>query len=183
MNIDELAEQDLQEAKGQTAQFVNKLEEKLDEVTTIDRKIASLSNSIKELELRKRRITEEEVPDIMIETGASSITLQDGRIVSLHHEVHCGIAEKDKQEAFAWLRSNNHGDLIKNEMTVKFSRNEGNMVGDVRAKVEELGLKYNTKEKVEAQTLKAFIKEQIRQKANLPTELFGIYQRKVVKIK
>jgi hypothetical protein len=86
------------------------------------------------------------------------------------------------EEAFDWLRQNGFGDLIKNNVTLTFGRNEDstakNLVEDLRKK----GHNVNQTEKVEPMTLKAFVKEQIQQGKNVPSDIFGVYVANKTKI-
>lgn len=130
-----------------------------------------------------RKLQEEEMPELFSEAGVAGIILPNGVTVQVDTSIHCGIPAERKEEAFEWLRGNNHGDLIKNEFTVKFGRKEDNYVGEFRATAEKLGLKYDNKQKVEPMTLKAFVKEQMRSGVQLPQDLFGVFIRRVVNIK
>lgn len=130
-----------------------------------------------------RKLCEEEMPELFNEVGVSGIILPNGVTVQVDTSIHCGIPADRKEDAFEWLKANNHGDLIKNEFTVKFGRKEDNMVTEFKETAEKLGLKYDNKQKVEPMTLKAFVKEQMKTGVQLPQDLFGIFVRRVVNIK
>lgn len=131
---------------------------------------------------RYKRLTEEEMPELFSEIGISSLTLSSGEVIGVTTSIHCGIPAHAKEQAFKWLEENKHGDLIKNELKIKFGRNEGNMVADIKSKAEELGLRLEEKRDVHSMTLKAFVKEQMRQGTELPNDLFGVYVRRVVEV-
>lgn len=130
-----------------------------------------------------RKLQEEEMPELFSEVGVSGVILPNGVTVQIETSIHCSIPAEHKEEAFEWLKANNHGDLIKNEFTVKFGRKEDNMVAEFRESAERLGLKYDNKQKVEPMTLKSFVKEQMKSGVQLPQDLFGIFVRRVVNIK
>lgn len=145
--------------------------------------IDQLEHEIKRLQEEYRRITEDEMPQLMSELGVSAVKLPSGEIIEVQNNIHCGIPAHSKEQAYQWLQENNHGDLIKNELTIKFARNEGNLVGQIKGAAESLGLKFDEKHSVHAGTLKSFVKEQMSLGINLPKDLFGIYIRRSVEVK
>lgn len=160
-----------------------KLAEKYEESLQCLINIEALEARIKELQDEYRKKTEEEMPELMAELGVSAIALPSGETVAVETNIHCGIPAHSKGQAHEWLRNHNHGDLIKNEIVVKFGRNEDNMVSEVKSVAENLGLKFDEKQSVHASTLKAFVKEQMKLGSPLPQDLFGVYIRRVVDVK
>ena len=88
----------------------------------------------------------------------------------------------NREKAFNWLRENGLGDIIKNEISVSFGRNEDNKAADYAALAEERGFQPTQKLKVEPMTLKALVRERIRGRkrnanGNLSTCLLEIKQQ------
>jgi len=81
-----------------------------------------LKNKKKELE----RISGEVIPTMLSEMGLSSLKLADGSAVDVKPYYAANISLKNREEAYNWLRSNGLGDIIKNEITVSFGRDEDN---------------------------------------------------------
>jgi hypothetical protein len=165
------------------AQLSKRLAEKNQEALDTLEKMEHLEFQLSQLKDRHRFITEEEMPSIMDELGVSSVTLSSGKKVSLDSSVHASIAAANREAAHSWLREHELGDIIKNEVVVKFSRSQDNMVAEITSTAENLGLHYDRKESVHPQTLKALVKEQMSQGTQLPPELFGIYIKRVVNVK
>ena len=81
--------------------------------------------------------------------------LKDGSAIEVK-EIYSATIPIDKKEgAFNWLRNNDLGDLIKNEITVSFGRNEDNKASDYANLAESNGYQPVQKLKVEPMTLKA----------------------------
>jgi len=85
----------------------------------------------KEVELNKLKkdlniISGEVIPTMMTEMNISTLKLADGSAVEVKPIYGASISPDKKEEAFNWLRNNGLGDLIKNEVTVSFGRNEDN---------------------------------------------------------
>lgn len=157
--------------------------EKYEEGKILLSDIVEAEKILKALNERLKVLQEEEMPAIFDEAGVSGIKLPSGESVEVTTSMHCGIPAARKGEAFDWLRANEHGDLIKNELNIKFGRKQDNSVAELKTLAEGLGLDFEQKEAVHASTLKAFVKEQTRSGHSLPNDLFGIYIRRVVEIK
>ena len=184
MNIEDEIEEGLQLNKEETFKKISgALAKKYSEAEEILVNIEHHEAQIKELKDRYRAVTEEDMPALLSDLGVSSIILPSGEVIAINTELHCSIPAATKEASYQWLREHNHGDLIKNEIVVKFGRNEDNMVGAVKNLAEELGLKFDERSSVHSMTLKAFVKEQMRSGITLPQDLFGIYVRRVVDVK
>ena len=71
-------------------------------------------------------VSGEVIPTMMQEMNISTLKLADGSSVEVKPVYGASIPTAKKEEAFKWLRDNGLGDLIKNEVTVAFGRNEDN---------------------------------------------------------
>jgi|TARA_R100001463_G_scaffold82440_4_gene137020 hypothetical protein len=140
----------------------------------VDQKIAEAEQYLKDLKFQKRKVNEEDIPNLMQEMGMDSVTV-DGNKVALRQFVHARIADDKKQEAFTWLRSIGEGDIIKNDVTVSFKSGEDNMAGDVVEDLRSKGLEPAQKTHVHAQTLKAWVKNRIESGKEIDFDTFGVY--------
>ena len=66
------------------------------------------------------------IPTMMAEMGLSQLKLMDGSSVDVKPYYAANISLKNREAAYNWLRSNGLGDIIKNEITVSFGRDEDN---------------------------------------------------------
>jgi predicted NACHT family NTPase len=73
------------------------------------------------------------------------------------------------------LRDNNHGDLIKNTISVDFGRGEDNDAADLKQGLNDMGRSYTDKTGVHPQTLRAFVREQVESGQTLPLDLLGVF--------
>ena len=131
----------------------------------------NIKNTKKELE----HVSGEIIPTMMSEMGLSHLKLMDGSSVDVKPNYSASITIANKEAAFNWLRENNLGDIIKNEISVSFGRNEDNKAADYAALAEGQGFQPQQKLKVEPMTLKALVRERIEAGKEMPTELFNIY--------
>ena len=140
----------------------------------IDEKIAEAEQYLKDLKFKKRKVNEEDIPNLMQEMGMDSVTV-DGNKVALRQFVHARIADDRKDEAFTWLRSIGEADIIKNDVTVSFKSGEDNMAGSVIDDLRSQGLEPAQKTYVHPQTLKAWVKNRIESGQEVDFDTFGVF--------
>jgi hypothetical protein len=148
----------------------------------VQKQISATEEQLKKLQEAEALLSEQTIPNLMQQAGISLLKLADGSSVEVKPFYSARIPSTKVEEAFDWLRQNGFGDLIKNNVTLTFGRNEDstakNLVEDLRKK----GHNVNQTEKVEPMTLKAFVKEQIQQGKNVPSDIFGVYVANKTKI-
>ena len=148
----------------------------------IDEKIAEAEQYLKDLKFKKRKVNEEDIPNLMQEMGMDSVTV-DGNKVALRQFVHARIADDRKDEAFTWLRSIGEADIIKNDVVVSFGKGEDNIAGDVVGMLEERGFEPSTKTHIHPSTLRAFVKERIEGGKPIDLDMFGAFVANAAEIK
>ena len=131
----------------------------------------NIKNTKKELE----HVSGEIIPTMMSEMGLSHLKLMDGSSVDVKPHYSATITIANKEAAFKWLRNNGLGDIIKNEISVSFGRNEDNKAADYAVLAQERGFQPTQKLKVEPMTLKAIVRERIEAGKEMPTELFNVF--------
>ena len=130
-----------------------------------------LKNQKKELE----RISGEVIPTMLSEMGLSSLKLADGSAVDVKPYYAANISLRNREAAYNWLRSNNLGDIIKNEITVSFGRDEDNKATTYVNLAKGQGYQPTQKLKVEYSTLKALVRERIEKGVEMPMDIFNVF--------
>ena len=131
----------------------------------------SLKNKKKEIE----RISGEVIPTMLSEMGLSSLKLADGSAVDVKPYYTANISIINREAAYGWLRSNGLGDIIKNDITVSFGRNEDNKAAEYANLAKGQGYQPTQKLKVEPMTLKALVRERIENGKEMPTDIFNVF--------
>ena len=130
-----------------------------------------LKDKKKELE----RLSGEVIPTLLSEMGISSLKLADGSAVDVKPYYAANISLKNREEAYNWLRSNGLGDIIKNEITVSFGRDEDNKATTYVNLAKGQGYQPTQKLKVEPMTLKALVRERIENGKDMPSDIFNVF--------
>jgi len=154
----------------------------LNTVSTLANKQLRLATDVAELEANLKakkeelRLTsEQELPDAMQSAGLTQITLSSGEKISINEFYNAHISKANQEKAYQWLIENGHEGLIKNEVLLKFGREESLVVEETVSALQSRGLSPEVRQSVHPSTLKAFVKEQFTSGNDIPTEPFGIY--------
>ena len=149
----------------------------------LEKQIEEQEETVKELKNQHRKLVEETLPEALSELGMTSFRMQDGSSVDIKPFYSASITEARRAEAFTWLRDHNFGDIIKNIVSVRFGRGEDEMCDRLLRTLTSNGFPAEQSEKVEPQTLKAWVKERVERGEEFPMELFGAYIGKRATIK
>ena len=175
-------EKDQQDAMSRT-ENIQSLADQVQRLEGILRRIELSENNLKDLKKEHQRISGEVIPTMMSEMGLSELKLQDGSHLKVSTSYRATITEANKEAAFNWLRENGLGDIIKNEISVSFGRNEDNKAADYAELAKGQGFQPTQKMKVEPMTLKALVRERIEAGKEMPTEIFGVFSENKTTIK
>ena len=171
-NID--FEKDQTKMLGKT-ENIQSLADQVEKLNFLDQEVEILEKNLKQKKKDFEYLSGEVIPTMMAEMGLSHLKLMDGSSVDVKPNYSASITIANKDAAFQWLRDNNLGDIIKNEISVSFGRNEDNKAADYASLASERGYQPTQKLKVEPMTLKALVRERIEAGKELPTELFNVF--------
>jgi len=167
-------EQDKQDVVEKTSN-IDKLSDKIKEMQAIQEDIELKEEFLKQRKKDLDHISGEVIPTMLAEMGLSYLKLADGSSVEVKTNYSATITQANKEKAFNWLRNNGLGDIIKNDITVSFGRNEDNKAANYAELARGQGLQPTQKLKVEPMTLKALVRERIEGGKEMPTELFNVF--------
>jgi len=166
----------MQQDSGTTAQDnMGKIGAVANDVADTDKEIADLEEQLKKKKDYKKHLAENVLPNLFSEVGLSELKLADGRHLKVSNYYGASIKEEKKQAAFNWLRDNGFGDLIKNQVSCSFGRNEEEKASGLLSHLNEKGYQSAQREWVEPSTLRAFVREQYEAGKELPMDLLGAF--------
>ena len=137
--------------------------------------VAELEADLKAKKEELRLTSEQELPDAMQAAGLTQIKLNSGENISINEFYNAHMSKANQEKAYEWLTANGHEGLIKNEVLLKFGREESLVVDETVSALQARGLSPQVRQSVHPSTLKAFVKEQFTSGNDIPTEPFGIY--------
>ena len=177
-----------QQFEADSPQQVNEIDN-VNSLSTYVIQLQSLEDEVKIMEENLKRkkeaadkISEEVIPEIMEQMKLKTLKLQDGSAIEVKEIYGASIPVANREGAYKWLRDNDLGDLIKNEITVSFGRGEDNKANDYASLAEKNGYQPSQKMKVEPMTLKALYRERVESYQDLPSEHFNLFKGNKTKI-
>ena len=164
------------------ANHANKLSDQVVKLQQLEEELLVKEQELKELKRKVELVSGEVIPTMMQEMNISTLKLADGSSVEVKPVYGASIPIAKREEAFKWLRDNDLGDLIKNEVTVAFGRGEDNKAADYATLAQRQGFEPVQKLKVEPMTLKALVRERLEAGQEIPTDLFNVFAGSRTKI-
>ena len=154
---------------------VNKLSDQVVKVRDLEDKLKLKEEELKKLKKDVEILSGDVIPTMMTEMNISTLKLSDGSAVEVRPIYGASISPNNREAAFNWLRDNGLGDLIKNEVTVSFGRNEDNKAVEYTVLAQGHGYQPIQKLKVEPMTLKALVRERVESGQDMPSDLFNVF--------
>ena len=167
-------EKDQQDAMSKT-ENIQSLADQVEKLESLQTRLQLQEDNMKSTKKEIERLSGDIIPTMMSEMGLAELKLQDGSHLKVSTSYRATITEANKEAAFNWLRNNGLGDIIKNEISVSFGRNEDNKAANYAELAKGHGFQPTQKMKVEPMTLKALVRERIEAGKEMPTELFNIF--------
>ena len=182
--IDELQQMFVEDAPQQVNELNNAetLSSHVLELQKLEDEIKKDEERLLQKKAQADKLSQQVIPEIMDSMKLKTMKLKDGSAIEVK-EIYSATIPLDKREgAFNWLRNNDLGDLIKNEITVSFGRNEDNKASEYANLAESNGYQPVQKLKVEPMTLKALYRERVEKNLDLPSEHFNLFKGNKTKI-
>ena len=178
-------------------------EEKLTYLANLASKQVLLEAAVIKAELRVesmkeeiKRLSENLIPDLMMEIGMSEFTLTDGTKIKVAPFYTATIDDTNRDACMRWLNQNGFGDIIKKQIVMDVGKLDGvdwklllsildaalkEQIAEVDPE-NDVDIITSLKEGVHHQTLKAFLKEQITAGTKIPLDTFKAFIGKKTKI-
>ena len=151
------------------------LSDQVMKLKSLEDELEEKEKELKELKRNIDLVSGEVIPTMMQEMNISTLKLADGSSVEVKPVYGASITVANKEAAYTWLRENGLGDLIKNEITVSFGRNEDNKASEYANLAKGQGYEPVQKLKVEPMTLKALVRERLESGQEMPSDLFNVF--------
>jgi hypothetical protein len=149
----------------------------------LEKEIAEMEQNLSDRSDQYRKLTEQTIPEAMAESGMKKFVMEDGSSIDIKPFYGASIPKARQAEAFQWLRDHGFDDIIKNTVSVRFGRNEDELCVRLLNLLGTQGFPAEQAQKIEAQTLKAWVKERVEKGESVDTELFGVFigQKAIIK--
>ena len=146
--------------------------------------IKSAEKHLQDLKAKADDIGSRVIPELLAEQGLTSIKLADGSSVSVKKEYRCTLPKDDsrREQCYKWLRDNQLGDIIKNNVSVTFGRGEDDKAQQLLDLAVANGFEPSQKSDVSWNTLTALFRERIESGLDMPSDVFSTWIKDKTKI-
>ena len=146
-----------------------------EQVVASARHVLDLEAKLDEAKKRHDHLIKQLAPAAFAQDEVREITLSSGVKVSCAVKTYASISEANRTEAHAWLRENNYGDLIKNNITITLGRGQDELAAEVLADLSQRGVAHEAKESVHFMTYRSWARETLARGEIIPLDTLGIF--------
>ena len=164
------------------ADAAESLSSKVIELKGLEDEIANAEKSVSKLKEQAKQLSQFEIPEMMEKMHITKLKLKDGEAVEIKKFYSASILPEFQDKAFQWLRENDLGDIIKNDVTVTFGRGEDNKASEYANLAQGKGYEPVQKVGVHSSTLRAVVGECFKSGQEMPSDLFKTYEGNRTKI-
>ena len=146
--------------------------------------VAELEEKLKAKKEERDDISTRVIPELLAEQGLQEIKLADGSKVSVKKEFRATLPKDEirREAAYQWLRDQNLGDIIKNNVTVSFGKGEDNKANQLVDLAVANGFTPQQKSDVAWNTLTALYEERVKAGLDMPSDVFSLWIKDKTKI-
>lgn len=184
---DQISDEDLEHQLGiqtPSTHQLNDLEMLVGRAVSLMDQLNSLEELSKGVKAEIQNLVTKLIPDAMASAGVSDFKTVSGVKVTVRDFIN-GSLPKDPEArnvALGWLSKNGAADIIKDYVSLEFSKGQHNFAADVKATLEEKGATFTSKEDVHPSTLAAYARERLRNGEPCPMELLGLFSGRKAKV-
>lgn len=159
------------------------------EMGSLEIRKLELQSQISKLESELKQYQENLVPTLMNDVGQTYVRTKSGIEVELKEDVVASFPKDERKRAIAFRYLEDEGDdgIIKRQFVISYGRDSIKWANELAEKLREWGVeKHATIQEdwsIHHQSLLAYLREKLRQGANVPLDAFGAFVRSFAKIK
>lgn len=135
-------------------------------------------------------LQQRELPELMLEVGIDNLGLEaEGNYPAYdlalkpYYHANIGVDNPDADQAYNWLIKHGHGDLIKHQFIITFTRGEEKQAAAFAALLKKNKVTFDRIMGVPWNTLTAFVREQTEKGVALPLKLFNATVGRIADLK
>ena len=159
-----------------------KLTDEIKKLQDIHQEIQNYKDRIKDLEENEKYLSQVIIPEIMHSMNLKTLKLKDGSELEIDDKFYATALAPKRAEAYQWLRENGLGNIVKNEITVRFGKDEDNKATQYATLARGQGYEPEQKVSVHAGTLRVALEDLHTRGGQIPSEYFSTfagYQTKI----
>ena len=164
------------DAPSQVAQTEpEKLSDEIKKLQDLQQEIQNHKDRIKDLEDSEKYLSQVVIPDMMNSMNLKTMKLKDGSEIEVSNKFFANALAAKKAEAYQWLRENGLGNIVKNEITVRFGKDEDTKAKQYATLARGQGYEPEQKVSVHAGTLRVALEDFHSRGGQIPSEYFSTF--------
>ena len=152
-----------------------KLTDEIKKLQDIQQEIQNYKDRIKDLEESEKYFSQVVIPDMMNAMNLKTMKLKDGSEIEISNKFFATALAEKKAEAYQWLRDNGLSNIVKNEITVRFGKDEDNKAQQYADLARGQGYEPEQKVAVHASTLRVALEDLHIRGGKIPSEYFSTF--------
>tara|TARA_R110001599_G_scaffold315495_1_gene524281 strand:- start:173 stop:733 length:561 start_codon:yes stop_codon:yes gene_type:complete len=152
-----------------------KLTDEIKKLQDIQQEIQNYKDRIKDLEESEKYFSQVVIPDMMNAMNLKTMKLKDGSEIEISNKFFANALAAKRAEAYQWLRENGLGNIVKNEITVRFGKDEDNKAMQYATLARGQGYEPEQKVSVHAGTLRVALRDLHERGGQIPSEYFSTF--------
>jgi hypothetical protein len=141
---------------------------------SLEEQVKELEHQLKEAQERLHLVSEQLLPNAMAKAGMKEFKMANGLQITIKEDVYASIRKDFINQAVEWLDQHQLGDIVREDVTVKFGRGQQATATKLFEYCRANGFNAENKLAVHPQTLKTTVEEQIAKGIQFPDEFFEI---------
>lgn len=190
-------ESQFDELKNLKSDNVKNLGAEVEKLLELKKSVSDAEEKLSYLKQLLRQQETEILPELMLNLNCQIYGVEDS-VVTVEPFIQCSIpgmssinlkygeeraaALEKRNAALAWLEKNNLDGIIKNEININVGR-DSELKQKCLIALAGVGVPANVERNVNAQTLKATVKELRKKNIDIPKDLFNLYEGSIAKVK
>jgi len=167
--------------------LTNVLRQLADEYLSAEAEVIKAQEALDIAKAKQKDIAEMRIPQAT-DGMDGKFNLGDGRELIVKEEIRSSIAGEKRVPAIKWLDDHDYGHIVKREVSVEFAKGDTErceaFLEAVKGLEAQLGtMVVKTNYTVHHATLNSWVKEQLGEGVDLPTDVFGIFRQRTAKVK
>lgn len=184
LTADEALDIDVEEAPGPTEAQRRRVVDLCRRQTEQLLRVERLERDLKVARDALLQTQERDLPDAMMEAGILKEMLASGISVELKTSYHP--KQLTDQTGLDWIVAHGAGAMIKHDIGMQFGLRQEKLVRTILKRIagwkSASNFKLTEKRAVNAQTLGAFVREQVKDGASVPFDVLGVYVRRYAEV-
>jgi len=159
------------------------------EAIILEQRIDNGMELLTKLKAQLHEINSKQLPDALASLGTTTFTIDEGDMAGWGVEIKPfvgGTLPKDaeaREAALDYVRTIGGENLIRNTVEAYFDKGQDNAAGEIKAKLEEFGISFESNVGVHHQTLLSFVNERMKNGEDVDMEKLGLYAGRAAKMK